>query len=94
MAHKSLLKMFNTSVSKTTVSIVGTAGRKEDAIKMSRELYEKMVQKAEQVITQQLNLDLSQTHLVSGGAAWAGMYECLRYCVSLLIVMKQSVLDL
>jgi len=55
-----------------TVSIVGTAGRKGGWKKMSKELYKMMCDKAKVIITQNFGLELSQVHLVSGGAAWAG----------------------
>lgn len=56
----------------TTVSIIGSAGRKGDAAKMTKDLYWKMVEKAELVILNELKLDSGRVHLVSGGAAWAG----------------------
>ena len=54
-----------------TVSIMGTAGTK-GGWKMSKELYQMMYNKAKDIITQHFELELSQVHLVSGGAAWAG----------------------
>ena len=54
------------------VSIVGTAGRKEDGKKMTKELYNQMYDKAKDIIVNKFKLDLSQCHVVSGGAAWAG----------------------
>lgn len=57
------------------VGIIGSAGRKADAKKMTKGVYDAMVAKAEEVITQHFKLDLNQVHLVSGGAAWAG--KCL-----------------
>ena len=53
------------------VSVVGTAGRKEDGKKMTKELYHLMYEKAKDVIVNKFKLKLSQCH-VSGGAAWAG----------------------
>jgi hypothetical protein len=55
------------------VSIVGTAGRKEDGQKMSRELYFKMVKRAESMLyTLCKGGDPIETiDLISGGAAWA-----------------------
>jgi len=49
------------------IAIIGTAGRKEDGPKMTRELYFKMVQKARSIV-ESLSDDI---HLVSGGAAWS-----------------------
>ena len=54
------------------VSIVGTAGRKEDGKKMTKELYHLMYEKAKDVIINEFKLQLCQCHVVSGGAAWAG----------------------
>lgn len=54
-----------------SVAIIGTAGRKEDAAKMSLALFEKMKQKAETIILQDWKLQRNQVVLVSGGAAWA-----------------------
>lgn len=52
------------------VSIIGTAGRKEDGNKMSRGLYVEMYKKAIDILA---NFELIPrvVHLVSGGAAWA-----------------------
>lgn len=55
-----------------TVGIIGSAGRKADAKKMTQQIFNKMLAKAKELITQNFKLDLSQVHLVSGGAAWAG----------------------
>ena len=54
------------------VSIVGTAGRKEDGKKMTKEIYHLMYEKAKDIIVNKFKLELSQCHVVSGGAAWAG----------------------
>ena len=55
-----------------TVSIVGTAGRKGDGKKMTKELYHLMYEKAKTIISNEFKLELSKCHVVSGGAAWAG----------------------
>jgi len=52
------------------VAIIGTAGRKEDGPKMSKELYFKMCRKAINIIDK-LQLKPKCIQLVSGGAAWA-----------------------
>ena len=62
------------------VSIVGTAGRKEDGKKMTKELYYLMYEKAKYVIINEFKLELSQCHVVSGGAAWAGRVYLLVMC--------------
>ena len=56
------------------VGIIGSAGRRADAKKMTKEIYHAMVDKAEEIITQHFKLDLKKVHLVSGGAAWAGKF--------------------
>ena len=56
-----------------TVSIVGTAGRKGDGKKLTKELYRSMYDKAKNIISNEFKLELSQCHVVSGGAAWSGM---------------------
>ena len=52
-----------------TISIIGTAGRKEDKSKMSAELYYRMVIHALTWISNRY--DTRDVTLVSGGAAWA-----------------------
>lgn len=55
----------------TSVAIIGTAGRKEDAKKMSKELFEMMKAKAEAIILNDWKLNKGGVVLVSGGAPWA-----------------------
>ena len=62
-----------TQRSVTTVGIIGSAGRKADAKKMSKAIFYAMMSKAEEVITRHFKLDLGKVHLISGGAAWAGV---------------------
>lgn len=52
------------------VGIIGTAGRKEDAPKMTAQLYTRMCEKAAKTINEFATGD-DPVHLVSGGAAWA-----------------------
>ena len=73
MAQRTLFELTSGS-SLATVSIIGSAGRKGDARKMTRALYWRMVAKAEQVIYETFKLEKDRVHLVSGGAAWAGMF--------------------
>lgn len=56
----------------TTISIIGSAGRNDDAPKMTKELFQVMVSKAKGEILSLLE-EKSETNytLVSGGAAWA-----------------------
>lgn len=52
------------------IGIIGTAGRKEDGSRMSKELYEKMKILTYRLITH-IESDLSKIELFSGGAAWS-----------------------
>lgn len=54
-----------------TVAIIGTAGRGDDASKMTKELFQRMCQSAIGVLTSEWKLDLARVKLQSGGAAWA-----------------------
>jgi hypothetical protein len=56
---------------RTIVSIVGTSGRRGDAMRMSSALFSKMCARAEQIITDELKLQWSSVHLQSGGSAWS-----------------------
>ncbi len=56
------------------IGIIGTAGRKEDKLKMSKDLYDKMKSFVIKIIDEILKLESnkeSQLILVSGGAAWS-----------------------
>lgn len=53
------------------IAIIGTAGRKEDGAKMTKEIYEKMIYAVRYIIISHFGLDISKVTLVSGGAAWA-----------------------
>lgn len=55
----------------TTFSIVGTAGRKEDAQKLSKNHFEAMMECARLMLQQFKESDYGVDTLVSGGAAWA-----------------------
>lgn len=54
-----------------TLAIVGTAGRKEDAKRLSRKHFEAMCLVASGLLEQINESNYPITHLVSGGAAWA-----------------------
>lgn len=56
---------------KVVVSIVGTAGRKEDGAKLNRNVFENMKTKAEALILNKFKLRKQDVLLVSGGSAWA-----------------------
>ena len=53
------------------VAIIGTAGRDMYTHNMDALLFQKMINKAKDVIQNEWNLPLSQIHAVSGGAAWS-----------------------
>ena len=58
----------------TKVGIIGTAGRKEDGPKMSRELYFRMVNRAKKEINNHFFAGVfnpTKLFLLSGGAAWS-----------------------
>ena len=65
-----------------TVGVIGSAGRRGDAAKMTKELYYQMLARLEAVVTNEFGLDLHKAHLVSGGAAWAGKRESTMICNS------------
>jgi len=54
-----------------TLSIVGTAGRKDDSKKLSKHHFEAMYIVAEGLLEQLKDNNYPISHLVSGGAAWA-----------------------
>jgi len=54
-----------------TVSIIGTAGRKEDHAKLTKEVFNSMKKRAMEIIKNVFQLDISSVTLVSGGSAWA-----------------------
>jgi hypothetical protein len=59
------------SSDKIVVGIIGTAGRKEDGSKITKELWELMIEKAKSMIEKELKLDWNKIILTSGGAAVA-----------------------
>src|ERR1700722_8290227 len=54
----------------TALSIIGSAGRNEDAAKVSKERFTSMGHDAHETITKKLKLDPKSVILVSGGAAF------------------------
>ena len=80
MAQRTLFQVSG-GPSLSTVSIIGSAGRRGDAKKMTRELYWNMVDKAQQVISENFKLEPRRVHLVSGGAAWAGAFDFAKFWI-------------
>ena len=66
--------MANTAAADATrrarVAIIGTAGRGEDAARMTAKVFDAMVARTGQALAE-WKLAPAQVHLVSGGAAWA-----------------------
>ena len=56
-------------MSTTKVALISTAGRGGDGHRMTKFLFDKMVDRAQILIRQELGS--SAVHLISGGAAWA-----------------------
>lgn len=54
------------------VSIIGTAGRGPTRKRLSKDVFDFMVNKSIEIITEKLKLELNNVEIVSGGAAWAG----------------------
>lgn len=54
-----------------TVAVVGTAGRGEDAAKITSKLYDRIVERTENVIQKEWGLKWNNVHLISGGSAVA-----------------------
>ena len=80
MAQRTLLQLSG-SVPLTTVSIIGSAGRRGDAKKMTKDVYWNMVDRSLCVISEHFKLEPTHVHLVSGGAAWAGAFDfCYKLC--------------
>lgn len=54
------------------VTIIGTAGRGDTAKHLNARVFERMCERAQQIIETVFGLKWHEVHLVSGGAAWAG----------------------
>lgn len=70
----------------TTVGIIGSAGRKADAKKMTKDIFYAMMSKAEEVIKKHFRLDLRRVRLISGGAAWAGLPVWVEQCSRVIVL--------
>lgn len=57
--------------SRTTIAIIGSAGRKDDASKVNRNLYDSMILEAERIITKEWEFEWKNVELVSGGASFS-----------------------
>jgi hypothetical protein len=72
------------------VGIIGSAGRKDDTPRMSKQLYKAMFYKTSQVIeTMSSQWDMNHITAVSGGAAWAD-----HIAVSMFLARKADALEL
>jgi hypothetical protein len=67
MAAQSLISSFQKKVS---ISLIGTAGRRDDLEKLNVEIYNRAIDKVKEVIVKHFKLSLEDVHLISGGAAW------------------------
>lgn len=56
---------------RTTIAIIGSAGRGLDVNKITKELWSKMINKAEEIIVKEWGLEWKNVRLVSGGAAFS-----------------------
>lgn len=70
-----LIELSEMPESPKTLAIIGTAGRRDDASKLSRDHFNRMVECAKFVMRQH-----NVTRLVSGGAAWADFVATLIEC--------------
>jgi hypothetical protein len=61
------------------VGIIGTSGRGVLGKKLNKDIFEKMVNKTEEIIENQLHLEWRDIVLVSGGAAWAGSFHSFHF---------------
>ena len=68
----------------STVAIIGTAGRRADAQRLSFAHFTSMVSTARAIIRQVLQLSPSQVHLVSGGSSYADHVAVVLYLESVL----------
>jgi hypothetical protein len=75
IAEESNPKRQKTESTLFNVAIIGTAGRKDDAIKITKDLWLKMMAKAEEHIEKTLGFKWENVHMISGGAA--GMLEII-----------------
>ena len=56
---------------KTTVAVIGSAGRNEDSAKMSKDIFDSMLRNTLSIIKIDFGLNLADVILVSGGSAWS-----------------------
>ncbi len=86
LKQSTLLSAFGVTTTNpsVTVSIIGTAGRKEDGPKMSAALFDRMCTAASRIIQDEWKLSPGMVQLVSGGAAWADHVAVKLYIGSVL----------
>jgi hypothetical protein len=56
------------------VAVIGSAGRGGDRVKMTKDLFSRMLEATRHHICETLKLKWSDVELQSGGAAWSGMW--------------------
>lgn len=52
------------------IAVIGSAGRGEDAVRMHAKLFENAIERFKSVCSVELRVQMSEVHLISGGAAW------------------------
>jgi hypothetical protein len=73
---------------RVTVSIIGTAGRKEDADKMNKDVFDRMTECASTIISSVFKIT-KPIRLVSGGAAWSD-HVAVRLFLELAVVDEKT----
>ena len=74
----------------TTVAIIGAAGRRHDAHRLTSAHFSSMVSTARCVIQQLLGLSPSQVHLVSGGSSYADHVAVVLYVQSAMEQLQEG----
>ena len=69
------------------VVIIGTAGRGDDAQRLTPHIWQRMTEHASQKVSKLCSDDWSLVELISGGAAWAGtlsLHHMLSYGLNVM----------